>query len=280
MRLLLAVLAAALSAAVVPAPVRAADAPPGRFDEFSITFGLPSPPAPRPYSFWPDFVLLSDRQVWTAAAGAATSILPWPRRTPPGVLHVEWLEAMRGSARDDVLGESRGSSVRLRRSDDDPLRDAFRAGHECAHFLLAARHGRSLPLWLDEGLAQLVGYRAAEAYARPLHMTVQRKPLDDWEEEAFPLDALTALTDYPATPKAVAAFYWQASRLVRALHARLGVAAFDAYMAALAAQPAGADWTKPLREQCYFIDADFEWLASQIRPDAPPSPHYSAAWVL
>ena len=279
MRLFLAVLAATLCVAG-GAPLARADEASVGGDKFSITFGIPSPPALRPYSFWPDFSVLSDRQVWNAAANAATATLPWPRRTPPGVLHVEWMAALDSTARNDVLGESRGDSVRLRRCADDPLRDAFRAGHECAHFLLAARHGQSLPLWLDEGMAQLVGYRAAEAYARPLHMTVQRKPLDDWEDEAFSLEKLTSLTDYPTSPKAVAAFYWQASLLVRALHARLGVAAFDAYMAALATQPAGGDWKQPLRDQCYFIDADFAWLATQILPDAPPSPHYSAAWVL
>ena len=282
MRLLLAVLAAGL-VAVAGAPVAARGDDAGdRCDTFSITFGVPSPPALRPYSFWPEFdAMSSDRQVWSAAANAATAILPWPRRTPPRVLRVEWMAAPIGAAaRDDVLGESRGDSVRLRRCVDDPLRDAFRAGHECAHFLLAVRYGHTLPLWLDEGMAQLVGYRAAEAYARPQHLNVQRKPLADWEDAAFSLDELTSMTDYPKSPKDVAAFYWQASMLVRALHARLGVAAFDAYMAALAAQSDGADWKEPLRRQCYFIDSDFDWLETQIQPDAPPSPHYSAAWVL
>ncbi|MBP1589564.1 MAG: hypothetical protein ILO10_05150, partial [Kiritimatiellae bacterium] len=60
-------------------------------DAFSITFGLPSPPAPRPYSFRPDFRVLADHQVWDAAATAATKLIPWPRRAPPSVLHLDWL---------------------------------------------------------------------------------------------------------------------------------------------------------------------------------------------
>ena len=268
-----------------PAVARAEDAPAVERapDSFSITFGIPSPPASAPYSIRPDFPTLTARQVWSAAVSAAVKVLPWPRRKPPAVLSVDWLPALPPSAgaRDDALGESHGSHVSIRRATDDPLRDAFRAGHECAHFLFAARYGADFPLWIDEGLAQLVGYRAAEAFARPQHLSVRRTPPPGWINAAFTLPELVALTEYPADPDAVAAFYWQSAALVRALHARLGPDAFDAFLSALAAQtPPASDWTAPLRSICYFNDADFAWLATRILPSPPPSPHDSAPWAL
>ena len=147
----------------------------------------------------------------------------------------------------------------------DPLKLAFRLGHELSHWLVYKRYPLRPPLWLDEGLAQQVGATAADAAARGHKQEVERSRPPKLEGNLFRLDELTALRAYPRSEARSAAFYWQAEALVRAIRQRLGPAEFAAFLELLSS-PQPPAWQAPLRERWYFSDWDMNWLAEQIRP--------------
>lgn len=156
---------------------------------------------------------------------------------------------------DDILLQAGG----------DPLRLAFRLGHELSHWLAYKRYPARPPLWLDEGLAQMVAADAACVCARTLKQDLERPRPAHLERSRFRLDELTALRAYPKTEARSAAFYWQAEQLVQAIRERLGPQEFSAYLGLLCA-PDPPAWPAPLRERWYFSDWDMTWLAEQIRP--------------
>ena len=158
----------------------------------------------------------------------------------------------------------------------DPLKLAFRLGHELTHWLVYKRYPQRPPLWLDEGLAQMVAAEAAETTARTRKQNLERPRPPKLESHLFTLNELVGLQAYPPSTARSAAFYWQAEALVRALFGRLGTAEFAVYLALLSA-PEAPNWQVPLRERWYFSDWDMHWLAEQIRPrpatqtgDTPP----------
>lgn len=214
----------------------------------------------------------AERRLWRVAARAAADVAgPVPDGASP--VRVSFAPPLRRGG-DGVLGESRGESIAVTAS-ADPLKTAFRAGHECAHAVLAMRFGAGvLPLWLEEGLAQLSGWRAADAFARTSGM--QSRPVPP-PEPWLDFDALVATADYPGDAASVAAFYWQSALLVRALHARLGPAAFEEFLAVAAS---GGDVSAHLREKCWFSDGDFERLRRTVLPGAPPLPTSASGWAL
>ena len=148
---------------------------------------------------------------------------------------------------------------------NDPLKLAFRLGHELTHWLVYKHNLERPPLWLDEGLAQMVAAEAAETCARTRKQDLERPRPPKLESHLFSLDELVGLQAYPQTSARSAAFYWQSEALVRALYGRLGSAEFTVYLALLSA-PNAPGWPVPLRERWYFSDWDMNWLAEQIRP--------------
>lgn len=213
-----------------------------------------------------------ERRLWRVAVRAAAEVAgPVPSNASP--VRVAFAPPPRRGG-EGVLGESRGDSIAVTAS-ADPLKTAFRAGHECAHAVLAMRFGGGvLPLWLEEGLAQLAGWRAAEAFART--ESLQSHPVPP-PEPWLDFDALVSLSDYPADPAAIASFYWQSALLVRSLHARLGPGVFGDFLSSVAT---GGDYAAYLREKCWFSDGDFERLRRAVRPDAPPLPPSAGGWAL
>lgn len=153
----------------------------------------------------------------------------------------------------------------LLQAGDDPLILAFRLGHELSHWLVSKRHPVRPPLWLDEGLAQMVAADTASVCARTLKQNLERPRPAHLARSRFRLDELTALRAYPKTEARSAAFYWQAEALVRAIHQRLGPADFAAYLGLLCS-PDPPPWPAPLRERWYFSDWDMNWLEEQVRP--------------
>jgi hypothetical protein len=166
--------------------------------------------------------------------------------------------------RVEAFAVQTGNEIRLRPG-EDPLKLAFRLGHELSHWLAYKRHPIRPPLWLDEGLAQLVGAAAADVCARTCKQSLERPRPAKLDQNLFALDELIALSAYPTTEARSAAFYWQAEALVQAIHQRLGSAEFAVYLGLLSV-PNSPDWQASLRERWYFSDWDFNWLAEQIRP--------------
>ena len=166
--------------------------------------------------------------------------------------------------RAEAFAVQEGDEIRLH-AGKDPLKLAFRLGHELSHWLAYKRHPSRPPLWLDEGLAQLVGAAAAETCARTLKQTLDRPLSPELADHLFGLGELTSLTVYPSNADQAAAFYWQAEALVQAIRKKLGPADFAVYLGLLAS-PAAPDWQQPLRDRWYYSDWDVDWLAKQIRP--------------
>lgn len=171
--------------------------------------------------------------------------------------------------RVEAFATQQGDEIRLH-PEDDSLKLAFRIGHELSHWLTYKRHPLRPPLWLDEGLASLVGAAAAETAARTSKQSLQRPPPPRLDKNLFTLRELVGLQAYPASEARSAAFYWQSEALVGAIHQRLGPAEFEAYLGLLSS-PDAPDWEKPLRERWYFSDWDFTWLSKQIQPATEPS---------
>ena len=166
--------------------------------------------------------------------------------------------------RAEAFAVQEGDDIRLH-AGSDPLKLAFRLGHELSHWLVCKRHPARPPLWLDEGLAQMVGATAADASARVHKQVVERSQPSELEGNLFRLDELTDLQAYPKSEARSAAFYWQAEALVRAIQQRLGPADFAVFLGELCS-PQPPAWQTPLRERWYFSDWDMNWLAEQIRP--------------
>ena len=166
--------------------------------------------------------------------------------------------------RVEAFAVQEGDDIRLH-AGSDPLKLAFRLGHELSHWLVNKRYPLRPPLWLDEGLAQMVGATAADTAARVHKQEVERSQPPKLEGNLFRLDELTALRTYPRSAARSAAFYWQAEALVRAIQQRLGPAEFAAFLGMLSS-PQPPAWQVPLRERWYFSDWDMNWLAEQIRP--------------
>ena len=172
----------------------------------------------------------------------------------------------------EALATQAGDGIRLHPG-QDPLKLAFRLGHELTHWIVYKQHPVRPPLWLDEGLANILGAASAAAAARPLKQTVDRPFPNKLLGSVYSLDELLQLDAYPRQPAQVGAFYWQAEALVGALRQKLGRAAFNDYLDAMTV-PQPPPWDAPLRDRWYFNDADFRWLADQIHPDTrqPPAP--------
>ncbi|MBR3583701.1 MAG: hypothetical protein IKO01_09715 [Kiritimatiellae bacterium] len=213
-----------------------------------------------------------------AAAGigmaAALRLLPPPdapatvtvRLLAPPPFYKRWL----GGTAAAPHGYQSGGEIAVR-PESDRVKLAFRLGHEATHWLVARTHPWRPPLWLDEGLAQLVGARAAAAAGRTEKRGLARTPPDGWEACALSLDALASATAYGDSPAAAGAFYWQAERLVDALFERLGRDDFLEYLSLLSS-PGAPAWQEPLRARWWFNDADFDALARTIAPTQPMAP--------
>lgn len=175
-------------------------------------------------------------------------------------------QRVRALFRVEVSASQQGDEIQLQ-ADDDPLKLAFRIGHELSHWLVAKRYPVRPPLWLDEGLAQVVAAAAAETCARTQKQSLERPRPPKLDRNLYSLDELIALQAYPQTADRSAAFYWQAEALVHALRERLGLVEFTVYLGILSS-PSPPAWQAPLRERWYFSDWDFNWLAQQIQPDS------------
>ena len=166
----------------------------------------------------------------------------------------------------EAFAVQKGDEIALH-AGSDPLKLAFRMAHELAHWLAYKKRPARPPLWLDEGLASLVGAAAADTSARVHKQSLERPNPPQLDQNAFRLDELTALQAYPASGARSAAFYWQAEALVRAIRQRLGPADFAIYLGLLCVSNPPA-WQSPLRDRWYFSDWDLNWLAEQIQPPA------------
>jgi hypothetical protein len=224
----------------------------------------------------PDTTEIPDRMLAAVPLAMKTAIQEIGRANGPAHLTIllqgspTTFERLKGLFQPDIFAIQEGDEIRLR-APEDPLALSFRLAHETSHWLVARQYPARPPLWLDEGLAQVVGATAAAAAARTQSQQLLRPIPNELETSAYTLEELTALTTYPRRKQQIAAFYWQAEALTRALRKRLGKEAFADYLALLS-NPTPPDWQAPLITRWYFNEGDIAWLARQITPGGNDTP--------
>ncbi len=205
---------------------------------------------------------------WPLAAKAVESLVGLPEE--PASLTIRLREPPSFGRRlgtfwqEEVFAIQHGDVIEIY-AEKDPLKLSFRLAHELCHWVVAQRYPAQLPLWLDEGLAQMAGDAAAQTAARVHKQSLLRPEPLKLSGNLLTLRELTALTTYPAGRHRVAAFYWQAEALTRHLHQRLGAKEFAEYLTLLGT-PTPPTWQAPLRERWYFSDDDFAWLDERLHP--------------
>ncbi len=118
---------------------------------------------------------------------------------------------------------------------DDPEQNERpdRVAHEIVHHVLMRICGESIPLWLDEGLANHFGWEYARAFhalaGNKLVRTMPPVPPDD----LMTLPQVLDCSRYPDHPAAVAAFYRQSEELVFALTERIGALEWPGFIESL-----------------------------------------------
>lgn len=123
--------------------------------------------------------------------------------------------------RPDGLALQSGRDILLK-MDDSQTNRLDRVAHEVVHFRLREAYGDRLPLWLEEGLATLMGMSITRQYSsrqgRALAGAWPAVPLEGLMEP----DALLTATGYPPSPGAAQAFGRQAAELTAQVRDRIG----------------------------------------------------------
>ena len=105
--------------------------------------------------------------------------------------------------------------------DGKPVELSFRLAHEMAHWRLHKAFADSIPLWLEEGLAQQTGRRVA-GLALP--------PPEPVGTPVFTVTELTTMTNYPPAEATGRRFYYQSELLLGLLTPRVGGARMPALL--------------------------------------------------
>ncbi len=127
--------------------------------------------------------------------------------------------------------------------------------HEMVHYRLWQEYGRELPLWLEEGLAEYLGWETASAYQRRRHLELYREREPLASEHWIPWPELFARTSYPEEPARTAAFYRQTGALVEALAQDLP----EEPLSSLVEQFIGEQ--RPFRE---VLQEEYGWPAAEV----------------
>ncbi len=125
-------------------------------------------------------------------------------------------------ARPDARAMTVRGWIVLRHPAGDTHADWAPVFYEAPHALFYALRGESPPLWLDEGLSELYGWRLARAFADRdgRHLTRKRPGIDP--AVRWPLEDLTRCRSLPEEPARTRAFYRQAGDLVQILEEEIG----------------------------------------------------------
>ncbi len=135
----------------------------------------------------------------------------------------DWARVMQAATHGgDGVAAHLAGEVFIRRVPDEEKRYVDLA-HELVHARLYLAFGDRIPLWLDEGLAEYLGWRVAAAYYRQhreLHLVQEPAPVD--EAQWMTWEQFFELRDYPDDPERNRIFYRQSYQVIRFLVERLG----------------------------------------------------------
>ncbi|MBI2922927.1 MAG: hypothetical protein HYY18_17875 [Planctomycetes bacterium] len=114
--------------------------------------------------------------------------------------------------------------------------------HELTHLVLGEHFGQTpLPVWINEGVAQLVQFEGRERADDLLAPAVAKNPAC-----VFKLRDLVASGGYPKDPAAIGAFYYQSVSFLGWIHDTCGEEKLRQFLAALKKGRSAEDALKPL----------------------------------
>ena len=106
--------------------------------------------------------------------------------------------------------------------DKDRTKYVKSVGHEMVHKVLTDYYGSSVPLWLEEGLAETLGLRATKMYMKKKGKNLTHKESSILPAHLIPLEELLQLKQLPATPERAIAFYRQSEHLANTIVSWIG----------------------------------------------------------
>lgn len=114
--------------------------------------------------------------------------------------------------------------------------------HELTHLVLGEHFGQTpLPVWINEGVAQLVQFQGRERADDLLAPSVAKNPAC-----VFKLRDLVASGGYPTDPQSIGAFYYQSVSFLGWIHETCGEAKFRQFLADLKKGRSAETALKPL----------------------------------
>lgn len=126
----------------------------------------------------------------------------------------DWSRVMRAAGRrTDGVALHVGREIFILR-DEFSGRAYVDVPHEMVHYRIAQVYGRGAPLWLEEGLAEYLGWETALAYHAKRGLNLYREQAALSDEDWIPWPELFAMESYPDEPTRAAAFYRQTGRLL------------------------------------------------------------------
>jgi hypothetical protein len=172
------------------------------------------------------------------------------------------------SLRDDGLAMQFGRELYVQKSKSRGELIA-RIAHEIAHER-AQRYFPNLPVWLEEGLAGMVGWDAASAVRKARGWTLTRPPLTEGEGAVCSVENVVQWSvEYPPNVPGGMPFERCAEAFARALERNLGYGNLIEFMGAMGRLR--QTWDVILRDQFGFNDEDFRRLESAMRETAVAS---------
>ena len=158
--------------------------------------------------------------------GTLNSVLPVTNNVKLSMYLVDTDEdwnrlAEHGDHRQDGLAMQIGPEILIHWTTND-AENLVRLSHELVHYRIWQRGQAPVPIWLDEGIASSVGWKAALAVSEQEHIGLFRTRTITNRSEWLSLDELTAYKTLPDDPETARLIYIQSEALINELVRRHG----------------------------------------------------------
>ena len=137
--------------------------------------------------------------------------------------------------------------------------------HELTHDRFYRADWKRLPLWLEEGSAQALGWRIAKAFAKERDMRLERKSSGEARPFLLPLKTLESLKRYPDDPEKIRSFYYQSEWIADYLLKRMPLEDYIAFLEQTNASGSGS-WRQVLKRRHGWSDGDLQRLEHLVAP--------------
>lgn len=174
-----------------------------------------------------------------------------------------WDSLMRGAGlRPDGLAFQYQDEIYLK-ADEAQAARPDRVAHEIVHARLRSAYGSNIPLWIDEGLANFLGWNIAEAYARLQARDLSRHLAAADATLVVGLNELASRDVYPDDSAAAQAYYRQVEEVVRAVQEQIHDDRMKAFVDAACRSKTGL--REMLKSEFGFSDENLDRLEQTVR---------------